>query len=180
MSTATATEPKSRSILDITDDLQALQALLEEVGGDITGEQTEAAINAWLDEAKANKAAKVEQYCRLIRLFELHGAAIKAEMDRLKKRAEVKANAQESLRARLKWAMEQWGDSKIDAGSFLVSIAKVGGKAPLKITDESIIPEEYGVRTWVLSKDSVREALENGRKVPGCELGERGTTLKIK
>ena len=48
------------TLLDITDDLRALDDLIESVGGDITDPSVDTAINNWLDELNTNLSEKVD------------------------------------------------------------------------------------------------------------------------
>lgn len=178
MTTEAPTKP--RSILALTADMEALRDLLEECGGDISNPETEAAVLSWVNENAEARTAKVEAYCQLVRVFELEEAAIVAEMDRLKARATVKANAQKALKSRLMWAMGQWAEKKIDTGKFVVSVAANGGVQPIEVEDESKVPEEFGEMKWHLDAAKVRKAVADGKEVPGVKVLPRGSHLRIK
>ena len=54
----------SRTLLEITEDLQAVDDLLTEAGGDITG--VEATVDAWMTELDQDLKGKVDNYSALI------------------------------------------------------------------------------------------------------------------
>lgn len=67
----------------IDQDLVALEAILSEVGGDISEEEAEAAIDAWFAEIGDARDAKLNAYARRIRTLKTHAAAKKEEEARL-------------------------------------------------------------------------------------------------
>ena len=75
------------------------------------------------------------------------------------------------------------------AGTALLScsVANNGGKIPLVWADgfkedPTLLPEKWRtkVETWKANTDEIRAALEEGEKIPGVELGERGQHLNIR
>src|SRR4249920_49552 len=89
------------TLYEISADLQALEELLTEVGGEIPDEQAEAAIDAWLEETGTATKDKVDNYCGLIRELEARRDARKAEAQRLADRSRIDANAVDRLKGRL-------------------------------------------------------------------------------
>ena len=170
----------SRTLLDITEDLQALDDLLTETGGDVSG--VEATVDAWLAELEQNLKGKVDNYAALITAMNARAEVRKAEADRLYHRAKVDVNNARFLRDRLKFALEQRGISKLETARYKVGVAKVGGSIPVIIPDVSALPSEFIRVTEVrdADKDAIRKALESGQQVPGAELGARGTCLSIR
>jgi len=170
----------NRSLLNITDDLLALDDLLSEAGGDITG--VEATVDAWLAELKADLKGKVDNYAALICSMELRAGVRKDEADRLAQRAKIDANNAKFLRERLKLTLERLGVTKLETFRYRIGVTKAGGVAPLLIPDPSAIPEEYiHVReVREVDKEAIRTDLEAGRQVAGVALGTRGTYLAIR
>lgn len=170
----------NRTLLDITEDLQALDDLLSEAGGDISG--IEGTVDAWLAELEQDLKGKVDNYAALITAMNARAEVRKAEADRLYHRAKIDINNAKFLRERLKAALEERGISKLETARYKVGVAKAGGSIPVVIADEKALPDEFIRITEVrdVDKDAVRKALESGRQVAGAQLGVRGTYLAIR
>jgi hypothetical protein len=169
------------TLLDIIDDARALEELLDELEGNVTGQEN--AVQAFLDETGDALTAKVDAYAGLIRQIEAFAATRKAEAKRMAELAKSDENRVKWLKERLLLAMDVMGETRIDGDRHRVSIAKNGGKVPVVVPDDvNALPDAF-VRTVVrrdADKDAIREALERGVVVPGCRLGERGRRVSIK
>lgn len=170
----------NRTLLDITEDLQALDELLTEAGGDISG--VEGTVDAWLAELELDLKGKVDNYAALITAMNARAEIRKAEADRLYHRAKVDINSAKFLRERLKLALEQRGISKLETARYKVGVSKVGGSAPVIIPDPTAVPPDFIRITEIRDpdKDAIRKALESGQQVSGATLGGRGTCLTIR
>lgn len=172
-----------RSLLDISDDLQALDDLLFETGGDVSDESVASAIEEWFAEVHADEAAKVGNYIGLIREKELRAAAITEEIERYKKLQAALTNSAKGLKDRLKWYMENNGKKKIKTPRGNASICGNGGKQPIQIS-ESVqakeLPPRFQKVEVTINSDAVREALEKGEALEFAALEERGTHLRIR
>jgi hypothetical protein len=170
----------NRTLLDITEDLQALDDLLTEAGGDITG--VEATVDAWLAELERDLKGKVDNYAALITAMNARADVRKAQADRLYHRSKVDANNARFLRERLKFALQQRGISKLETDRYKVGVSNAGGVAPLVIPDPAALPADFIRVTEVREpdKDAIRKTLQSGQEVPGAQLGERGTCLTIR
>lgn len=71
------------------------------------------------------------------------------------------------------------GKTKVLTNRGTMSVVKAGGKRPLKIDDESLIPAEFKFVIAQVDKDALRQALEGGENIQGAHLEERGLYLKI-
>jgi len=171
---------KKRTLLDITEDMQALDDLLQDMGGDVSNPEVEATIDGLLAELDADLENKVDNYAALIGCMRGRAEIRKAEAKRLMDRVRVDENAAKGLSERLKYAFESLNLSKVETPRFRVSIAKNGGKAPLVIDEDALIPEEYQRIVKEPDKTLLREALEAGTEVAGVSLGDRGTRLSIR
>lgn len=182
-------EAKKRSLLDITDDMLALDDLLAEIGGDLTDPRVELAITEWESELASDLDGKVDGYCRLIRSRELQEAAIREEAERLMAKAGTMAKQTKWLKDRLKMALTVLGQKKAGR-TYTASVVANGGQLPL-VLDPALdgerpsadgLPAEF-VRartTYRLDTDRVRSHLELGGSLPFARIGERGTHLRIK
>jgi hypothetical protein len=173
----------SKTLWAINEDMEALDALLEELGGDVTDEQVAATIEAWFAEIDSDLANKVDGYCALIRQLEAVAAARREEAERLTKRAKTgEANAKR-LGERLKMFMAFRGMKKLDTPRYTVSVVNNGGAPPVEIDADAVLPDDL---TRVIpeqrepDKKAIVAALQQGRELPGVRLGERGTRLAIR
>ena len=158
---------------EITD---IVDAILD--GGDAEAQQALEAHLAGLDAALDEKA---DHYAALIRHLEARADARRAEAQRMRDLATADDALAERLKTRLKEAMEATGRTKIETARFRLSVSNNGGRQPLSVTcDASSLPEELVTVTVAANKDAIRQALENGATIPGCELLPRGTSLRIR
>lgn len=172
---------KPRTLYDITDDVMALESLLDEAGGDITDPAVCAAFDAWVAELATDMGNKVDNYAAMIRELEFRAADAKEEAARLIARAKSAESKREFLASRLQTALEMQGSPKIEGRRFTVSIVGNGGAIPLEIETEAHIPSAYFVTPApVLSKAKLKDAIEAGMVIEGVKLGERGKRLSIR
>lgn len=172
----------NQTLLDITDEAAALDALLAEAGGEITPE-TEAIIDGWFAEVETNLYGKVDNYCRLISEIEARAEIRKAEAKRMADRARVDENAADALRERLRFVWEARRLGKVHTSRYTVSLAKNGGKAPLDIRCGVEDLPAWAVKTETVStvnKDAIRERLDAGEALDFASLMDRGTRISIK
>lgn len=182
----------SKTLYDISKDLDALHSLLEETDGDVSDEQVAEAIDAWFEEIETNQNTKVENYCKLIEsltyysdIREAEGKRLELESKKFTKSAKTLQNRVQKLKDTLKWYMQMNNIDKITTGLFTVSVAKNGGKVPIIYPeswdeDPASAPERFHRKIIKLDLENLREALVEGETVEGCQIGERGTNLKIK
>lgn len=200
MNNTTATTAPKRTLWQLSEDMEALDAMLAEIGGDISDPEVEAYINQLFDEVEGGFNQKVDSYAALIKHKEAVATARKAEAEGLALSAKIEANQAEALKDRLKLIMEMRGIKK--AGHIrTASVCGNGGKLPVVVEDESKVPDKYQTVTVQMTAeqwaklaqteqlvyvgmapdtDAIREALEAGDQVPGCKLGDRGTHLRVK
>lgn len=174
-----------RTLFEISDDLLSLSNILDEVGGDITDEQAEAAIDGWLAELGAERDQKLDGYAYLITELQARGNALGEESARLAAAAKAQANQAARLKARLKMFMEVQGLAKITTPAHTLAIQTNGGKAPLILPElwrdePAAAPEAFHRHRIELDTDAIRAALESGTEIDGCAIGQRGTQLRIR
>jgi hypothetical protein len=157
------------TLYEIESDLQALDDLLCEMGGDISDPEVEKAVDAWFAEADSNVTTKVNNYCRLLAEMDARAAVRKAESDRLAALAHIDSNASRHLKSRLLGFMQRRAYGRLDCPDFRVSVAKNGGRLPLEIKDvveknPAILdgPDRvnFTQTTIALDKERIRAALE--------------------
>lgn len=158
---------------EITD---IVDAILD--GGDAEAQQALEAHLAGLDAALEEKA---DDYAALIQHLVARADARRVEAQRMRDLAATDEALADRLKARLKEAMETTGRTKLDTARFRLSVAGNGGKQPLSVTcDATTLPKELTTVTVTANKDAIRQALENGATIAGCELLPRGTSLRIR
>jgi hypothetical protein len=177
------------TLREIGEDLQALEDLLAEVGGDVSEAEAEAAIDAWLMETTDALHKKLDRYADLIQYMNDRAKGRKEEAARLTALAKTDENGAKYLKDRLYWFMKEHGQAKLDTKFHRLSIAKAGGKAPVVITTD-MTPQQawdegFGAYVRVCyewDKVSILNGLELGAKGAGliAKLGERSESVKIK
>jgi hypothetical protein len=171
-----------QTLLDITEDMAAIDELLAESGGEITPE-TEGTLDAWFAELDTNFTGKVDNYCALITEIECRAAVRKAEADRLYDRAKVDENAAKALRERLRFVWELRAMGKVQTSRYTVSLAKNGGKAALDVRVGAEDLPAWAVKTETVvtvDKDAIRSRLEAGEELDFASLMQRGNRIAIK
>ena len=110
-----------------------------------------------------------------------HVDAMKAEETRLKMRRVVLEKKIASIKDYYLENLRAINKKKVLTNLGTMTVAKAGGKLPLKIDDESAIPQEFfNQRTvYELDKEKLRTAIEDGEVIKGAHLEERGSYLKI-
>ena len=174
-----------KTLYDIADDLKALSDLLDEMGGDVTDEQVDDAVESWFDEIYSNLKTKLKGYSGLIKNHELLAKGYREEASRFAGKASVSENIIRRLKARLNYFFETQKLDKVETGTFTVSRRKNGGALPIYIEQRmQDFPEELpeGFRRVVFEPDKIamRKYLETGKELEFAVLGERGSHIRIK
>jgi len=155
-----------RTLFDIHNDILALDDLLTEIGGEVTEETAETAIDSWFAELGEERDSKLDGYAYLIRQLESDAETLKAEMDRLKARRTTAENKVKKLKERLEHFLKIQGIDKIQTERFTFALQKPGGKPKVQLSDYfETHPEELpeGLRRVKFEADleAIREALSN-------------------
>lgn len=172
-----------RTLLAISDDLIALEDLLSELGGDVTDEEAEKAIDDWLAALGTERDDKLDSYAALIAEFQYRAAARKDEAKRLQELARIDQANADRMKARLQYTFERMGWQKIETLRHRFSIVKSGGKLPLILKCQPDgLPQAFQIREMVYkaNQEAIRHALDEGRTLEFAEYGERGQSLRIK
>lgn len=172
----------TRTLFAISEDLLALDHLLEELGGDVSDPAVDAAITAWMTELGADESLKFDGYVNYIRQLEMEAAAAQAEANDYAERAQTRRNRVAWLKSRVKDHLEATGRKKAGtATGRTLAIQANGGMTPIlwaETIDIEAVPENLTKR--VLDTEAVRFELEAGRELPIARLGKRGTHLRIR
>ena len=149
------------TLYEMTEQAQALRDMLD---AEEIDEQT------FSDTLEAIGAEdKVNSYCQIIRELDGDNAAIKAEIERLKKRIEHNTSSINRMKQALDGFMTASGKKKEKTPFFSVSYRK---SQSVDILNEADIPQEYiKVKTETApDKVAIKAALKAGEAIPGCRL----------
>jgi len=172
-----------QSLLDITDDMRALDELLIELDGDISDPAVMEVVDMWFAELDKNLLQKVDGYATYITELQWRAKARKEEADRLAGRARIDANNADYLKQRLHEALVSRGMTKLETARYKVTVCKNGGKQPLDIHEPEAVPQNlkrHIPERWEPDADLIRDAIAQGLEVAGVTVEERGTHLRIK
>lgn len=172
------------SLFDLTTEILELEAMLTAAEGEIPDEETEAALDAYMEQLEGDLHAKLDGYVTLISEFEARSEMRSKEAERIYALAKADANNADRLRERLKQFFVRTNrDKPVETARFRISLVGAGGKLPLKLhCQPEQLPAEFRKEKVVISadQDAIRAALERGERLVFAELGERGKVLRIK
>ena len=159
-----------KTLYELSDAFQELY-----INDEITNEELEEklqALNMELD-------AKVANGIGLIQTLKVAVDGMKNEETRLKQRRSALENRIATIKDYYQSELTRIGKKKILTSRGTMTIAKCGGKMPMKIDDENLVPQNFKKIIYEVDKEKLREALEDGEIISGAHLEERGTYLKI-
>jgi hypothetical protein len=173
----------TQTLYQIGADMAALDALLCEVGGDVSEAEAEAAINDWLEQNCENLREKLDDYGAVMRAMEADAAFCREEASRLLDRATVRENNVKRLKERLRWFFEAQGIDKVETPRFRFSLANNGGKVPVSVTiPPETLPEWCRKErvSYSADMDAIRERLQAGEVLDFAVMGERGRHIRVR
>ena len=134
-------------------------------------EDQQAELDSYLEMLGTQEAEKVDGFAQFIKMSEAQQAALKAEADRLLKRARSIENTRNYLKMRYLQVMEEHGIKKVSGSTY--TLARRATKC-VQIVDESIVPAGVKREKIVVEPDKriIMELLKDGQEVPGCQLAE--------
>ena len=128
-------------------------------------------LDAYLELLGTQEAEKVDGFAQFIRMSEAQQAALKAEADRLLKRAKTLENTRNYLKMRYLQVMEKHGLKKISGSTYTLSRRST---KCVQINNEEDIPDDLWREkvTREPAKQDIMALLKIGKEVPGCQLAE--------
>jgi hypothetical protein len=167
------------TLFQISNDLQALLDLVNESEGEILPEFSSILEN-WMQEIAGKESEKLEGYCCVIKELTARMDARKNEVRRLQKLVEIDGNHIDRLRERLQLHMEMTGQKRISTRLHQIVLCANGGLLPVHVVCEaSTLPYEYQIVQIDADRKALREALQDGKEIPGVSLGQRGNHVRI-
>lgn len=172
------------SLYELTEDLVALNRLLEELGGDVTDGTQGQTLERWAEEFDWKLRDKVDGYATIIRNIEGDALLLEEEITRLQNRKRVLDNRVARLKALAKYSMERLGTRKMEGLKFTLALQKAGGQDPLELLVEDV--EQFPSRFLRIRKEADKDALRKAlvEKDPEAarlaRLGERGDYVRVR
>lgn len=170
-----------RTLFEIGAELQALNDLLDDIGGDVSDPAVEDRVTQWFEELSRDEAVKLDHYCGLIKMLDGEVAVLKSEADEYAKRAKSRENRIANLKARMKLHLEATGRTRaVTATGRTVCVQKNGGKPPVECDPVPLddLPPAFVRVTRAIDADAVRAAL--GQVLASARFGGFGTHLRIR
>ena len=140
-----------------------------------------------LEEGLQSIECEVEEKCAngiaLIKSLEQYAAAYKQEKQRFEKQQAVLEARIKRIKEWYRLNLDAMGKTKVPTKYGVMSVQNNGGKVPLKVDNEDLIPPEYltivPAHTEV-NNEALYAALKDGVIVPGAHLEARGRSLRIR
>lgn len=170
----------NKTLFDLSNEILQLDDLLDSLDGDDEAQMD--ALDEYLNGLESDLEAKLDNYAGFITELEARSCARKEEAERLAHRAKVDANKAARLKESLKVFFGIHGYKTMETDRFKLTLSANGGKLPLMISSIEDLPEQYVEQVVTLKAltDAIRNDIESGIDVPGCMLGERGSSMRIR
>ena len=159
------------SIYNITDDFSQIMAEIESNGGEISPE-----IDEKLQINQLNLIEKTTNYIHVIKTLDYECDIIDIEIKRLQDLKKQRTNFTQSLKDRLKNAMQAMELTEIKTALNKINFRK---SESVEVIDESILPSNVLIYEPKIDKNKIKEIIKNGGLVSGAKLVEN-QNLQIK
>jgi hypothetical protein len=166
------------TLREIEADLLALESLLLELGGDVTEDEADAAIDQWLAEIHDALTVKLDGYATLIKNAGYRAGVRREEAKRLGELASLDEALAARLKSRLLIFMKEHDRPEIQTPLHRLRVTTSGGLRAMTMVEGAEVPDEYMMK--VPDTKKIRSALESGVPLPFARLEERGQHLRIK
>lgn len=124
---------------------------------------------------------KADGYAKIYRMLISQADAIKAEMERLKKREKSFRNNAETIKDTLETAMLATGKKKIKTALFTISIRRNPESVVMDVKYPESVPERFWkVRDPEIDKTAIKKALKAGENLDGIAHLEQTESLQIR
>lgn len=150
------------SIYNITDDFSQIMAEIESNGGEISPE-----IDEKLKINQFNLIEKTTNYIHVIKTLDSECDIIDLEIKRLQELKKQRSNFTQSLKDRLKNAMQAMELTEIKTALNKINFRK---SESVEVIDESILPSNVLIYEPKIDKKKIKEIIKNGGVVSGAEI----------
>lgn len=172
------------TLFEIGADLRAFADLIDELdGGEITDQQVDEALEAFMAELQHDQGRKLDGYVHLIKREEATAAVAKATADQFLMKARAAENKAKRLKDRLKDFMIFTDQKKATSEKgWVVQIVANGGALPVCLDEIDVqkLPERFQRVTVAADTAAIGKALAAGEELPFARLGERSCHLRLK
>lgn len=141
---------------------EALESLEIDENGEILNADALDSIQGQLEEKAENVAVYVKS-------LDAEEKALKDEQDKIAARRKSIARKSEYLRRQLAAALDRMGIEKFKRTRCVLSFRK--GES-VRITDDTLLPSEYIRIKTEPDKTAIKQAIKDGKEVPGAEIEE--------
>ncbi len=163
------------SVFTIVDEMERLDALLEESGGELTDE-IEAALKA-VEGQFYEKAEKIGAY---ILSLVAHEATAKAEAQRLRELTKVRSNKVSRLKDYLKYMLESTGRDRVETSTFRIGLYQNSRPSIRWTGPEEEIPEAFRVTKHSVAGALAQEYFKEHEVLPDGFEVTRSNHVRIK
>lgn len=182
--------PKRPSLFQIGEEMQQLDRLLTDCGGDISDPAVEAHVTKVAADLADAEAKKLDGILWYMRQMEHQEAAVRAQADQLAElmteyntAATKLERGRERLKKLVKEHLERTNRTEATSEAGVSFRIQANGGAPSLEYDPGLrptdVPEEF--RAVSFNRTAIGAALAAGKEVPGCKLVPRtGTHLRIR
>lgn len=155
---------QKHSLYQIRIDHLSLLQEIEDNEGELTPEVSQA-----LSLTEEQFQEKAISYGYILKTLDNTTSIIDAEIKRLMKLKERSERNKETFKERLSEAMQQFGVEKINTPTLTLSFRK---SESIEISDEDKVPDNFFDQKTIftISKTRIKEAIKEGKQVPGAEL----------
>lgn len=175
-----------RTLLEIGDDIRALDNLIEEAGGELSRPEVEAAFVALFEQLACEEAGKLDGCVNYIRRLESEVSLARSEADQYLQHARVREARIDRFKRFLIDYLNRTGRTKATTlTGRTVAVQANGGKPPVRLVesiDPATVPDHLVQVKRLLDIEAIRRGLEEGdpdaKKI--AMLAERGQHLRIR
>jgi hypothetical protein len=172
-----------KPLFELTTDILALDALENELGGELTPE-IQTAWESMARELYEDEAAKADVHIHWIRRLESEAAAARAEAEQYTRHAITRENRVKRIKELWKQHLEATARTKVTtATNRVIAIQQNGGVQKLTIAPgikADDVPAEFRRVIVEFNNEAIREALEGPDALVWAKLEPRGTSLRIR
>ena len=160
----------------------AILSIVEMLGDpEITDEDARNALSEALAVSEEQVGMRLEHLAKAVRQADAQAEMFKGEAAHFREKARVAENTAARIKGYVKEFLDGRGQAKFVAGCHTWAIQANGGKQAITMPDDPCeLPTDYQRVVIEADTDKIRQHLEGGQEVPGCELLPRGTHVRVR
>lgn len=156
----------NKSLFQIGKDMEALDRLLDELAGDVSGK--EEIIEKWFEENEKNLSEKIDGYAFYCEELKVRAQALKEKQKQLKESRRVLENRMQRLKDHLQYFLETHDLKQVEGKTRRAQLQRAGGRYPVEVRVDrpEKLPEKFRVES-VTYKPDYEAILEAAGNRPG-------------